>query len=1018
MSMNISSWAIKNPIPPIVLFIVLSLIGVYSFHKLPITKFPNIDIPLISVTITQQGSAPSELEAQVTKEIEDTVAGITGVKNITSTILDGSSNTVIEFRLETNTDRALNDVKDAIARVRAELPRSIDEPIIERIDIEGLPIVMYGVSYPGKTPEQLSWFADDVIARALQSIKGVASVKRVGGVDREVRISLDPKKLASLGITAAEVNQQLKSTSVDLAGGKSELGGADQTIRTLAAAQSIQSLSDKKIALSGNRTVRLSDVAIITDGPAEITQYASLNGSDIVGLQIYRGKGFSDASVAEAVKLKIEELKKQHPKAKLELVDEAVRYTVGNFESAMHTLLEGAVLAVLVVLIFLKDWRATLITAIALPLSILPTFWAMDALGFSLNLVSLLAITLATGILVDDAIVEIENIIRHMRTGKSPYKAAIEAADEIGLAVIAITFTIVAVFAPVSFMSGIAGQYFKQFGLTVAIAVLFSLMVARLITPLLAAYFLRPHKDHVEHESDLMALYTSIVGWTVKHRIKAVLAGVILFAISIISSFALPSGFLPTEDTSRSLLTVELPPGSQLEDTRAKTDEITKIIKSYREVKNVFVSGGGALGGSAESRKATLIINYSRKNERNVKQKQLEQRIAQDIQNIPDIRFWFMNDGGQRAFSMLITGPNSADVEQAAQNIYSQMGQIKLLANVVSSAALSRPEIRIIPKQEIAAELGISTDTLSNTLRVASIGDSGPALTKISLDGRQIPIRVQLDEQSRTSLDTLKTLQVVTSKGQSVPLSAIADIEFAAGPTVIDRYNRQRQVLIQGDLAGTDALGEAVKSVYALPAAKSLPSGVTLKEFGDAEVMTEVFSGFAVAMGAGLMMVYGVLVLLFRNFLHPITILLSLPLSVGGAILALVVTHNPISMPVVIGILMLMGIVTKNAIMLVDFAVERMHEGVSRAEALIDAGRKRARPIIMTTIAMAAGMVPSAMAIGEGGEFRAPMAIAVIGGLLVSTVLSLLFVPAFFTLTDDIGAWISKKFAPFIGPKE
>ena len=468
MQLNISAWAIRKPIPSLVLFIVLMILGVFSFQGLPITRFPNIDVPVVTVSVTQAGAAPSELQNQVTKRIEDTVAGINGVKHITSTISEGISTTTIEFRLEINSDRAVNEVKDAVAKIRSDLPRTIDEPVVQRLDIAGLPIVTYAASALAMTPEELSWFVDDVVARQLQSVQGVGRVERVGGVEREIRVELKLDRLLALGITAADVNRQLRLTSVDLAGGRGEVGGQEQSIRTLGAAQTLGDLASTSITLPGNRKVRLDELATVTDTAAEPRTFAHFNGQPVVAFAVTRSTGASDATVGQAVAAKVAELGKAHPEVRFDLIDDTVVYTVGNYDSAMHTLIEGAILAVIVVLIFLRDWRATLIASLALPLSVLPTFWVMSTMGFSLNLVSLLALTLVTGILVDDAIVEIENIVRHMRMGKSPYRAALEAADEIGLAVIAITFTIVAVFAPVSFMGGIAGQYFKQFGMTVA----------------------------------------------------------------------------------------------------------------------------------------------------------------------------------------------------------------------------------------------------------------------------------------------------------------------------------------------------------------------------------------------------------------------------------------------------------------------------------------------------------------------------------------------------------------------
>ena len=1018
MQLNISAWAIRKPIPSLVLFIVLMILGVFSFQGLPITRFPNIDVPLVTVSVTQAGAAPSELQNQVTKRIEDTVAGINGVKHITSTISEGISTTTIEFRLEINSDRAVNEVKDAVAKIRSDLPRTIDEPVVQRLDIAGLPIVTYAASALAMTPEELSWFVDDVVARQLQSVQGVGRVERVGGVEREIRVELKLDRLLALGITAADVNRQLRLTSVDLAGGRGEVGGQEQSIRTLGAAQTLGDLASTSITLPGNRKVRLDELATVTDTAAEPRTFARFNGQPVVAFAVTRSTGASDATVGQAVAAKVAELGKAHPEVRFDLIDDTVVYTVGNYDSAMHTLIEGAILAVIVVLIFLRDWRATLIASLALPLSVLPTFWVMSTMGFSLNLVSLLALTLVTGILVDDAIVEIENIVRHMRMGKSPYRAALEAADEIGLAVIAITFTIVAVFAPVSFMGGIAGQYFKQFGITVAAAVLISLLVARLITPMLAAYFMRPHKQVEEKDGFIMRAYTRLVGWSVRHKYMTLILGLGIFGASLWSTNLLPSAFLPEEDISRSLFVAELPPGSRLSDTQQVSDRIAERLRAMPEVRSVFVNGGLQLPGKKEVRLATFTVNLAPKEERSLRQRQLEGRIVDEFRDVPDIRFFVLNEGGQRGLQLIVSGPDQDVVVETAAKLQREMATVPTIENPMSTAPLNRPEIRISPKPALAAELGVSTDVLSETVRVATIGDVGANLAKFNAGDRQIPIRVQLPEAVRGDQGLIDILKVPTRGGASVPLAAVADISFGQGPTSIDRYDRSLRVALEADMRGTDALGEVLEAIYNLPTAKNLPPGVTIMQTGDAEVMTEVFTSFGKAMGAGIMMVLGVLILLFANFLQPFTILLSLPLSIGGAIMGLVITQKAISLPVVIGFLMLMGIVTKNAIMLVDFAVEEVARGVDRSTAIIDAGRKRARPIVMTTIAMAAGMLPSALALGAGGEFRAPMAIAVIGGLIVSTLLSLVFVPAFFILMDDLSRLFGRLFNRFVGPKD
>ncbi|MEY9471057.1 multidrug efflux pump subunit AcrB [Bradyrhizobium yuanmingense] len=1010
MALNISAWSIRNPLPSVVFSIILLVLGWVSFTKLAITRLPSADIPVISVAVSQFGAAPAELESQVTKTVEDAVSGVEGVRHITSSITDGLSVTTIQFALETNTDRALNDVKDAVTRVRSNLPQNVTEPLIQRVDVIGLPIVTYAAISPGKTPEQLSYFVDDVVKRALQGVRGVAQVERIGGVEREILVSLDPDRLQAMGLTAVNVSQSLRGTNVDVAGGRAEIGKNDQAIRTLAGAKTLGDLAGTMIPLFGGGEVRLDDLGTVTDTIADRRTFARFNGEPVVALGIKRSKGASDVKVAEAVQKRIDALKAAYPDVDLKVIDTSVEYTNGNYHAAISTLFEGAILAVIIVLLFLRDLRATIIAAISLPLSIFPAFWAMDLLGFSLNLVSFLAITLSTGILVDDAIVEIENIVRHMNMGKSPYRAALEAADEIGLAVIAISLTIIAIFAPASFMSGIAGQFFKQFGITVSVQVFFSLLAARFVTPVLAAYFLK-HSTHEEPPpGPILRSYHRIVAWSVKHYFITVLIGLGVFAASIWSITLLPQGFLPAQDSARSLLALELPPGTQLAYTEKVTEDIVARLRKRPEVKSIFVDGGGRVPpGTQEVRRAALIINYTPKDSRDITQRELEFSISQELENVPDIRFWFLDENGLRAISLVVTGVDPNIVNNVASELATQMKRIPTIANVISETSLERPELRIEPRADLAARLGVSTESLSQTIRVATIGDVGPALAKFDVGDRLVPIRVQLEDAARGDLKTLEQLRVpLGERGEKggVPLSVIADVKLDQGPTSIGRYDRERQATVAADLVGSAALGDATRKIYDLPVMKTLPKGVKVSPSGDAESLNELSEGFATAITAGLMMVYAVLVLLFGTFLQPITILFSLPLSIGGAIAALLVTGKQLTTPVWIGILMLMGIVTKNAIMLVEFAIESIKAGTPREEAMIDAGMKRARPIVMTTIAMAAGMMPSALAVGAGGEFRSPMALAVIGGLIFSTLLSLVFVPAMFMVMDDFGALI------------
>ncbi|WP_113340567.1 efflux RND transporter permease subunit [Rhizobium cremeum] len=1050
--MNFSAWAIRNPVAPILTFFLLMVVGLQSFFALPITRFPNIDVPLVAITVTQSGASPAELETQVTKEIEDAVASITGVDELSSTVTDGQSQTLVMFRMEVPTEQAVQDVKDAIDRIRGDLPASVDEPIVAKIDVEGAAIQTFAVSSPNMSIEELSWFVDDTIKRALQGQSGIGRIDRYGGADREIRVELNPDRLDAFGITAADVNRQLRGTNVDLGSGRGQVAGAEQAIRTLGDARNVDTLSNTTIALSNGRFVKLSDLGTIKDTYEEQKSFSRFNGEPVVTFAVFRSKGASEVSVAETVSTILDQVRAENPNVDIKLMDDSVYFTYGNYEAAMHTLIEGAVLAVIVVFLFLRNWRATLISAIALPLSAIPTFWIMDLMGFSLNLVSFLALTLATGILVDDAIVEIENIARHIKMGKTPYRAAIEAADEIGLAVIATTFTIIAVFVPVSFMPGIPGQYFIQFGLTVAFSVFFSLMVARLITPLMAAYLMRAEDamdDHHDNDSAFMKGYTRLVRATTTRWYARYLTLIGAFAF-LLASLALlaqvPGSFLPPEDAGRIVLSVELPPNATLEETESKTEAIYAATKDLDGVESVFVLGGASPKGDLELRRASVTLNLTRIEHSLLKtlvnkglgglpvigpylpklpvegrtrpQWDIEKEVFEKLRPIADIRVSKLNDRGERDLSFNFLSKNEEELNEAAAILEAKLRTVPELANVSSDGALPRPELQIRPRMDEAARLGVTAQQISETVRVATIGDVDSALTKISLDDRLIPIRVQASLDLRTDLAAIRALKVQTASGATVPLSSVADIDYSEGVSAIERNNRNRVVSIGADLPQGVALDTASAAFRAAVDSTEIPASVKLAESGDTKVQREMQQSFVNAMLLGLLLVLTVLILLFKDVIQPFTILLSLPLAIGGVAVALILTNNPLSMPVLIGILMLMGIVTKNAILLVDFAIEMRHKGMQRVEAMVEAGRKRARPIIMTSIAMSAGMLPSAMGVGEGGSFRAPMAIAVIGGIIVSTALSLLVVPAFFLILDDLSRLLGWMFGRLVGKKE
>jgi hydrophobe/amphiphile efflux-1 (HAE1) family protein len=1012
--MNMSTWAIRRPVPPLALFLVLVIVGLVSFFRLPVTQFPNIDIPIVTITVAQPGAAPSEIANQIIKPIEGSVSDVTGVDHVSAQALDGVASITIEFDLDTDTDRALNDIKDAVAAVRTELPEGITEPNVQRLDVTGAPILTYAVSDQTRSIEELSYLVDDVIARELTSEDGVGKVTRIGGADEAVTVELDPDRLLALGLTVSTVNDQLKLNNIDLGGGSGDLAGQEYSIRTLGSATSIDDLAATPITLASGRTVRLDQLGTVGLGSTEVESFAMFNGNPVVAFGIFRSTGASDLTAGDNAKERLAELAVEYPDVNLARIDDATTYTEGNYHSAMETLYEGAALAIIVVFLFLRNWRATLVTAVALPLSIIPTFIVMNLLGFSLNTVSLLGITLVTGILVDDAIVEIENIVRHIQMGKPAYEASEEAASEIGLTVIAISFTIVAVFAPVSFMSGIAGQYFKQFGLTVAVAVLFSLLVARLITPMMAAYFLRD-ATHAEEEKDgwLMRRYMAILDWTLHHRALTLLMGVVVFAGSIFSATLLPTEFIPDQDTGRASVSVELPPGTLMEETRAVSREVTDIIRQVPEVETVFVDGTDTA--------ATLRIGMGSKGDRERTSYEITDQIEQLLADVPDVRLFVLNENGQRDISISVLGEDVAATAAAATELAAEMDALPSIERASSEASLVRPEIQITPRPELAAELGITSAALANTILIATTGASEAQAAKYALGDRQIPIIVRVEEEVRNDLFRMANLRIPGSGGSAVPLGVVADVELSTGPTSIERYDRQYRTTVEGDLVEGFFLGEATGAINTLPLAQDMPEGTEIQAAGDAEVMADIFTQFGLAMGAGILLVYVVLVLLFSSFLTPVTILMSLPLAIGGAIFALYLNGSGIGLSVVIGFLMLMGIVTKNAIMLVEFALEAMDKGVGKSAAMRDAGHKRARPIIMTTIAMTAGMVPSALALGEGGEFRAPMAVAVIGGLLLSTVLSLLFVPSLFSVMEGLRQRLRRGLFTVLGanrPKE
>ncbi|WP_336987572.1 efflux RND transporter permease subunit [Altererythrobacter aquiaggeris] len=1130
---NISAWSIRNPVIPLVLFTALFLAGIISFIRMDVVNQPDIEFPAVNVTISQPGAAPTEIENQITQIVESAVVNVNGVKTVTSTAREGSSNTTVEFQIGIDPNDAVAEVKNAVDSIRGSLPDGILEPRISKIEISGGFLGIYAVEADDMTIEQLSWFIDDTVAKQLLTVDGMADVGRFGGVDREIEVTLDPAKMRSLGVTASQINQILRIDNVDAAGGMAEVGGTRQSVRVLGTTDTAFELSQKQLQLGGGRTIKLTDVASVRDGFTERTSISKVRDKEVVNFFMSRAKGASDVTAFDAALEKIAKIEADNPGVKFIPLFNTVKYTKSQYESSIAAMIEGAILAVIVVFFFLRDWRATIISAVAIPLSAIPTFWFMDLLGFNLNQLSLLALGLVAGVLVDDAIVEIENIVRHMRMGKSAYQASIDAADEIGLAVVATSFCIVAVFLPVGLMPGISGQFFKNFGITVVVAVLMSLAVARMITPMLAAYFLKSH-GHAEHGGGKwMDRYMRLLGWTLDrrkmlalrqdidgprrrwlyvvsaaallivllaasgmalftafdlmmatglpqglvtalaldptstmgtladrfvqliflaaataisliaivlilklcgfifglmgtrlaqswrylearfhdHRVWMLGVGFLAFLLTVLLFMNVPAQFQPTTNEDNSQVTIEMVPGTTLETTERVADRVAAMLYEQPEVEIALerVNEGDA----------TIYITL--KPDRKKTSVEFERDLAPKFADIPDARVRFRSQSGGfgsgRDMTVMLAGSDPELLESTATELVEQMKGLDTLVAPRVSADLNRPEIIIEPRADLAAELGVTTIALSQTIRIATMGEIEQNAAKFSLSDRQIPIRVKLPKASRRDLTTIAQLPVATASGGSVPLERVAKISFGSGPTSIQRYNQNRRVLVGADLSSGVIKGTAQEQIDALPILQNLPQGVIRDVVGEDEWQQELISNLIIAIVAGVLLVFAVLVLLYKRLMSPLVNMASLALAPLGGIFLVWIVGQSQSMPVYIGILLLLGIVSKNSILLIDFAIEEMKVGTDKLTAILEAGHKRAQPIVMTTVAMTAGMVPTAISLSGDAAWRAPMGTVVIGGLIVSTVLTLLIVPAGFSLADGlenrIGPWMRNKFLTF-----
>ncbi len=1077
MSLNISRWSISKPVPTLVLFLILSIVGWTSFGQLGIDANPNIDVPTVSVTVTQPGAGPTELESQVTKKIEDAVAGLGNIDQLNSTVNDGISTTVINFVLGTDSDRATNDVRNAVAQIRQNLPQDINDPIVKRLEFAGGAIMTYAVKSEQRSVEELSELVDQTISRAILAVPGVSQVNRVGGVDREIRVELNPDRLRALGITATQVNDQIRALNINLPGGRSEAGGSEQSIRTIGSTRTVEEFKNYRISLPSGAAVPLSSLAEVTDSHAEVRQTArfatgkgweettaeakspnppipasqtakSEVGSPVVGFSVLRSTGSTLVTVERGVREAVAKLDKTLPEdIEFQLIFTRATNIEESYESSIDALVEASYMAMLTILIFLRDWRATLIAAISLPLSILPTYWVMNLLGYTLNGMTLLALALTVGNLVDDSVVEIENMDQHLQMGKKPKQAAMDSSEEIGLAALSGCATIVAVFLPVAFMGGIPGQFFGPFGVTVAVSTLFSTFVARTMTPLLCAYLMKEKgtesvspwsfiagywkkiKNKGQKSAHFNALanggepkknkkpqkkftpYRSLLTWALRHRLTTLAIAIAFFIGSLMLVPLIPKGLFNNGDVGLSTLSIELPPGSTLSETDGVMQRAMQLMQPQEVVKSLFGTAGSS-GSSGKVNTATVYVNLTPREERKISQQQFEQQMREEFSEIPGARVSFASGGAagnRKDLTIVLTSENPEALKQTADELEKQMREIPGLVEMTSSASLVKPEILIEPDAARAGDLGVSVNAIARTATLATIGDNEANLAKFDLSDRQIPIRVQLASQFRDNFEILKDLQIPSQTGQLVPLSAVAKISLGSGPAQIDRYARSRQVSLEANLQGI-SLGDALAKVNALPALKNLPPDVRQISEGDAKIMQDIFGRFGGALSIAVLCIYAILVLLYNSFLIPLTILVSLPLSIGGALIGLMVMQKELGLFALIGIVLLMGLVTKNAIILVDCALSNEEEGMPQFKAVVESGVSRLRPIMMTSISTIAGMIPIAMGIGAGAQVRAPMAIAVTGGFTTSTLLTLVVVPVLFTYVDSLQRSLGRLF--------
>ena len=1033
--MWISNTSIRQPVFTTMVIAALVVFGLISYGRLGVDLFPRIDFPIITVTTLLPGADPETMETDVTERLEEALNTLSGIRSLRSQSSESVSRVFVEFELDRDVDAGAQDVRDKVSSIRRLLPADIEEPVIEKLDPDAAPIM--AIALAGQVPvRDLTTFADDVVKERLERVGGVGSVDIIGGREREVRVWIDASRLAAYSLAVDDVVRALQAENLEVPGGRIETADRELVVRTRGRLRRPADFGDIVVAERPAAPIRLRDIATVEDGMQDERSLSRLNQQRAVSLLVRRQSGTNAVAVAHGVKEALAELRPQLPSAyTMVLASDTSEFIEESVDEVQFHLLFGGLLAVGVVFFFLRNVRSTLVSAVAIPASVVGTFIVVDALGFSLNILTLLALSLSVGILIDDAIVVLENIFRHMEEGMPRREAAEFATSEIGLAVMATTFSIVAVFVPVAFMEGLIGRFFYAFGLTVAGAVLISLLVSFTLTPMLSSRFLTLPTQHgavfrlIERAlARLDRGYRTLLAWSLRHRPSVVVVAVLTFGASIVMVRFIGAEFIPQADESQFNVIVRTPPGTSLQATDAVVESVEAILRRHPEVRDLFSTTGG--GTQDKVTEATVLTKLVGRGDRSSDQFAIMNRLRGELAAVQGARVSVeavprISGGGFRAAQLQVNvrAPKTASIEElagVADGLVAELRRTPGIVDLDTTFEGGKPQVSVRIDRARAAELGVSAAALGAAVRLMVGGDE---VTKFQDGGQQYDVRVRLSGLDRREPAQVEGLTLRARSGERVLLGNVATVALDRGPTQIDHQARQRQITILANLEGK-ALGEAVGDVNAIVASMGLPPGFVVDFEGQAEMMAESFTNMVFALFLAVVLIYMVLASQFGSFVHPFTIMLSLPMAIVGAVGGLLLAGYPLSIFAMIGIIMLMGLVTKNAILLIDYVnTLRERDRVERDEAILRAGPVRLRPILMTTAAMVFGMLPVALGLGgSGGEQRAPMAVAVIGGLMTSTLLTLVLVPVVYTLLDDAGGlkvsgWVLRR-RPLLVPVE